>query len=447
MTLPPNFDELPVLSTERGATFVREELSGGLFRLIQSLRPVNFFRDGAYREIINDYVDTGIGARPFALDNAPLMASVGAGGTRRLHPTRETDVYLEIGRPYNVATRTPYTLNPLVRSGNLLTSTNTLADVMIWHGGHFSKLGIELKGSWRTAPPAQFAFPVTLSGLTWNAGVLSKDGVPVMRLSAPVMYDVTNPQLRRAIPWDFVNLAGQMYVVFDTPSTAGMSRPLIDPTLTLQPGAAAGKDTSIYEGGTTINMGASDQILVGSTNAGGQDFRTFLAMDYSGVPDNAIISQDTLSLFALADNAGTARTFRVYRMKRSWAEGTGMFTASGDGATWATYDGVNTWTAAGGFHANDCEQTDIGSRAFTATETLNVFKDFPLTPTTKAALDLGYGRMIKADVELDDRYTFASSDHVTAANRPKEVIVFATPSGRGVFTIPFGNAFQGAFGA
>lgn len=429
---------------EYGSTWERTDLGGGQFEHVQHLKPITYFRDGLFRPMVNDYINDGLGGH--AIVDSPLMVTIGddANGraTRQLHPTGELDVWASIGRPYNVTTREPYPLNPFVRSGNLLTSTNTLADVMIWHGGHFSKLGIRLKGAWRTSPPEQFAFPVGLQGLTWEGdGVIAKNGVPVMRLTAPVMYDMANPDLRRAIPWDFIQIAGQWYVVFDTPSTAGMTAPLIDPTLELQPDATAGIDTAIDGINANQNYGASETLYCGSRNdAPSIRYRILLRMDYSALPDSAAILSDTLSLFAHTDVSSNARTYRVFRSKRLWVEGT---SALGSGATWNTYDGVNNWQTAGGFGANDCEQTDIGSRVFTATETLNQFKDFALTPTTKGALDLGNGRMIKADTESSDGYWFYSSDRANASQRPKEVIVYTEASGALLKQMLLHNQFAG----
>jgi hypothetical protein len=68
-----------------------------------------------------------------------------------------------------------------------------------------------------------------------------------------------------------------------------------------------------------------------------------------------------------------------------------------------------------------------------------------LTPTTKSGLDLGNGWLVKADVESDDAYSFDSSDHATALNRPKLVVVYSLSSGRSFFVAPFTSPFSGAF--
>lgn len=138
---------------ELGKVFEQEDLGAGRFRTTISPRPIAYLESGIYRRINSDFVDSGIQSRPHIVTTAPMWLSVGDGGTRRIHPTRESDVYFEIGRPYRTDTRQPFPLNPLTRVGNLLTSTNATANVYITMAGHFAKVGIWLKNGW--LPPQQ----------------------------------------------------------------------------------------------------------------------------------------------------------------------------------------------------------------------------------------------------------------------------------------------------
>jgi hypothetical protein len=156
-------------------------------------------------------------------------------------------------------------------------------------------------------------------------------------------------------------------------------------------------------------------MFIGEYSSGSSVTRTLIKFDLSSLPANAVISSAVLSLYCTGDNSATARTFYVYRLKRNWTY---------NGATWNNYDVTHAWSSAGGFHIDDCEQTDIGSRAFSATETLNQYKDFNLTPTSKSALDLGNGWLIKGDTEDNDQYQFNASD--AASNKPKLVITYTS---------------------
>ncbi|MBK7366189.1 MAG: DNRLRE domain-containing protein [Nitrosomonas sp.] len=233
-------------------------------------------------------------------------------------------------------------------------------------------------------------------------------------------------QIRNAIlgvsDWQFGDLDSGVYwgEILDAGMAMGISggaSNLI--TLTLQPNETTAMDTWIRSESPTQNNGTNVQLQVGEINGLVGARRSLIKFDLSSLPSNATITSAVLSLYVVTngDFSINARTFRVYRLKRAWVESQ---------ATWNIYSTGNNWAAAGGFHADDCEQTEIGGRAFTATETQNQFKDFILTPITKAALDLGNGWMIKADTEDNDAYLFASSSDATAANRPKLVITYTT---------------------
>ena len=194
-------------------------------------------------------------------------------------------------------------------------------------------------------------------------------------------------------------------------------------TKILQP--ADGVDTFIFGGDATTNYGGNTNIFVGGLT-GSNIYRTLIKFDGLSdgtIPSAATISSATLSLYCSGENSSNARTLRVFRLKRAWVEAQ---------ATWNIYSTGNKWQTAGGFGANDCEQTDIGSRAFSATETTGEYKDFSLTVADIQAIVNGTwtnnGFLIKADTESSDRYSFYSSDN--ASNKPKLTIVYTTgPAG------------------
>lgn len=194
--------------------------------------------------------------------------------------------------------------------------------------------------------------------------------------------------------------------------------------LTLQPDAASGVDAFIYTGGATTNFGSNVSLAVGRLSVDSQIYRSLIKFDLSSVPSDAVISSAVLSLMVNGDYSTNAETISVYRVIRAWTEA---------GVTWIKYDGAVNWQTVGGFGALDCEQTPIGATAFAASETVGVFKDFALTPTTKAGLDLGNGWLIKADAEaVSNGYGFHSSDAATAGNRPRLVITYSTPTPKGL---------------
>lgn len=393
-----------------------DEISPGQIRHTQHMKKIGYRQDGSLFAMMQDWEDSGDGTRPHKVDRAPLMVTAGQDGMRRIHPTREIDRYIELGAPF-VKTGGVWgqvNLGSPTRIGHRLQWTRPNANMYIDFGGHFVKMSILLKGGF-VPEDSQIAFPVGMSGFTRQGGQLLRDDVVVAQLSAPVMVDFADSTDIRVIDGQFVNIGGQAYWLMTLPDLTGMTQPVIDPTVTLQPDDSTGIDTYIVAESPTTNSDTDTTLYVGDHLSSAQLIRTLIKFDLSTIPSNAFFSSCILSLYCTADQSSNARTFRVFRLKRVWVE---------NQVTWNVYSTGNAWQTVGGFGANDCEQTDVANRAMTASETLNVFKDFPFTPTTKDGIDLGNGWLIKADTELNDRYAFRSSTHTTAAERPKLTVIY-----------------------
>ena len=193
-------------------------------------------------------------------------------------------------------------------------------------------------------------------------------------------------------------------------------------TYSSQPDGTAGTDTTIRNDTPTGNYGTSTLFNIGEANSTAQVGRALIKFDLSSIPGNAVINSATLSLWQSADISDNARTLRVYRFLTTWQE---------DSATWQIRSTGNPWEAYGGFDLSDCEQTDIGSRAFTSTEA-NGEKQWTLTASAIQEMVAGTfannGFMVKADTETNDMYQFRSSDWTTAGERPKLVIDYTVPT-------------------
>jgi Disaggregatase related repeat len=434
-----------------------DEMPNGVIRHTQHMRAIAYRESGILKPLVQDW-DDGDVDRPHMVSRAPLMVSSAGNGTRRIHPTREADRWLEMGAPFVKVggTWTRAALGAPTRSKGRLTWTRPNYNMYIDHGGHMIKLAILLKNGF-VPEDGMIAFPVGISGLTRAGNEIRRDGVPVLQLRPLHVEDLDNPLDVRPITHQFTTLNGQPYMICTLPSLTGMSRPLIDPTLSLQPNAADGKDALIIDGLSNYNYGVFNIVVVGNSSGDPYITRTLIQFDLSSVPASSVVSGAMLSLYALTDNATSAATYNAYRLKRAWAEGTRGGTADigATGVTWSWYDAAGTtWQTAGGDGANDRESGIVGSRDFTATETLNQFKDFSLTPSLVQEWISGAfsnnGMLIKSGSESStskDRYDFASSDNTTAANRPKLEVIYAPPtSGNALFSSLFASRFQGVFG-
>ena len=106
--------------------------------------------------------------------------------------------------------------------------------------------------------------------------------------------------------------------------------------LTIQP---SDMDNYLSKGVPDTNYGSGIHIYVRSlTNA---DYRMILKFDFSALPDGAVISAATLSIYynyTSTDPVG--RTYWAYEITQTgWTE---------LGSTWNKYDGTNNWDTAGG---------------------------------------------------------------------------------------------------
>jgi hypothetical protein len=192
----------------------------------------------------------------------------------------------------------------------------------------------------------------------------------------------------------------------------------------IQPYPTLGKDTYFGTTQPTWNRGAEATLSAGDNAASGLGtVRGAIRFDLSGIPASATIKTANVSLYQMGQSDTNTQTLNAHYLTRDWAQGTGMGSATGDGATWLTYDGANNWTAAGG------DFNGAASGSATAPNSTASWVDWDLTALTQAWVNTlvnNYGVIIKRSVENpvnDDSKSCYSSDYTTDASlRPKIVI-------------------------
>ena len=263
-----------------------DELGGGRFRQSLRIKPVGWWDAGGnLRRIVPNWVD-GDATFPHVVTEAGLQVLTAANGDRRICPVpADPAAWFSISRPWIKVggVWTQPSLGTITRSANLLQAETDQVLTRIYHAGHAIKAGFLLKGGW-VPEDRQFAFRVGLQGLTRTGGTLYYNGAPVMRLRRPVAYDYDNSPDVRPIDQQLVQLAGEWYILFTIPDLAGMSRPVIDPTLDLQPDGTDGKDTQLYAGATTTNYGTDDQNLISGDRQFFDIYRSLLYFGISSIP-------------------------------------------------------------------------------------------------------------------------------------------------------------------
>lgn len=196
-------------------------------------------------------------------------------------------------------------------------------------------------------------------------------------------------------------------------------KPWVTETLTIQPDEIDGVEAFINSK-LASNYSTLQYFRVGQpTSDQAYIARTLLKMSgISNIPDDAVISGATLKI-SVGDNSEVSKvsTIKIYRLKRAWVK---------NQVTWNIWKTGSNWSAAGGFGADDCEQTEIGSLALAANHANGTVVEIPITAATKADLDLGNGWLIKSDSEDDDAYAWNGCRSIVSTSRPKLEVTYST---------------------
>ena len=111
-------------------------------------------------------------------------------------------------------------------------------------------------------------------------------------------------------------------------------------------------DTYMDSRSPTYNFGVNASLRVVLNGSDSSLCRSLIQMP-AGLA--SIAPADVVSVVLYAKRSGSdttgTRNIRLLPLTQGFAEGTGSNTASGDGATWNTYNGTSAWTTSGGDYA------------------------------------------------------------------------------------------------
>lgn len=423
--------ELPELRTQKSKVFADSE-NPSRKRVESSIDDIHYHDGSQWLEVNEDLATDTTDGYAASSSRMRHIFRVGNTGTRRWIPRREfPNEYVSFGRLMswtgtawqNVNLGTP------TRVGKQISWSNVAFDLSLSVNWHKIKLLAILKTE---AARRRLRWQVSLNGLTYNQGTLISvsDSSIVGYVEKPIAWDANGSEDNQNVAITTTYSGG--YLEFGG-NLAGAVLPItIDPTLTLDEGDGGSKDAHLSADDPTLNYGTSTSMSPSQVVSPFTTSRSLIEFDLSNLPDEAVISSATLSLYLQSKSLSSTKAIGLYRLKRSWVEGINDGVGGNGGVNWNKYDGTNNWTSAGAFNVNDCEQTAIATRDFITTETTGVFKDFSLSGSSKADISLGYGWLIKQVTETTFTFhqvNFASSDTTTAANRPKLVIVYEESAG------------------
>lgn len=200
-------------------------------------------------------------------------------------------------------------------------------------------------------------------------------------------------------------------------------------------------DTAVDSRDPTYNFGVDTSIKVVVNGNDGSLARVLFELPGAAwsVPSADLLSAKVW--FYTWKNLTAGRTVALLPLTRSFAEGTGDATASGDGATWQTCDGTSGWTTAGGDYdagvsVDAAELAGAGLAGWFTWDIAALWDDANLR---------SHGAMLRMNDESDPgignmpRASFNSSD--AGSNRPYvEVTYVPEPSSLAILSLLAGAA-------
>jgi len=405
-----------------------EDLENGRRRTVVWQRPVRFIESGTERPI------------RFALDEQEVLPGFGLcfddiaiGGFRAfaqpgraLMTVSDVDRMLEIEpvgiRPTRASQHPgPHPLFPYLRqhtaAGVLYRNIWPGASLLYEYGGHVIQEYILLE----RGHPQEFRWRVRGRefGLTPRGGIkFAQIYLPPPLLTGPQLSPTENPShIPMPLKWEIDG--GDIIVRLPDGDFAGM---ILDPTITLQPGAADGVDSYMQEINPNTNYGSDVLMLVGHGVTDGYRQNSIVKFDYSSIPKGSRIDEMemTLYVYAATDNSAYA-----YRVLVSWTEGE---------VTWNSRDGANNWAGGGCTGSGTDRDTSYfqrkdvpsgGSGFYTW-----VFSNGGQT-MMQAHFENNQGILLTDDLNgtgTARTIQFATSDETDANTRPKMVVDYTPPT-------------------
>ncbi len=402
-----------------GRNWERKKLPDGQTQLTIYQKPIAYEKNGVLKHITNILDASGDPVFPVGVDELVQF--------RIKDKLAGESPIIHFGKGQTHVRITPLNTNNVtgIVSGNSITYPEAWdnADFRATVAGHLVELDAPLK----TGHPETFAFRLNEhQGL--DLETLSTADFCVLQ---PLL---RNPNAAEGVPlqWVVTESGGKTLLTVTLPE-GDWTGWVLDPTLTLQPDAAAGLDTFIFSDAPTTNWGTNIVLAVGDNllDAPGPIRSLIEFGGLSAIPVTSIISSVTFSAFEnfASDTEGVGTwAVNLQRALRDWVE---------IQATWNIYSTGNNWGTAG------CSQDAVDRiAAVSASVVLDGVAANAFINWTGATLiadvqsivngdNANHGWLLSAPAAESKtglaRNYFASSDHLTALERPKLVVVYTTP--------------------
>ena len=328
-----------------------------------------------------------------------------------------------VTRPNGVSTIYNYFDNGWLQDITHSSGTTTLASYQYQYYADGNRSQIIENLSWPSTPPTPTFTPSTAT----ETGTATSTAPATMSPTATV----TSTETATETPtYTATSTKTPTQTLTDTPTATpsntatATSTPLNTATpagqvLVLQPGASEGVDTYISSANKNSNYGTDTVMGIGEDNSATRVTRSLIKFDLTQIPNEAVITSVSLSLWISDDLSSNDRNIRVYRLKVPFDESEATWRNAAQGVRWQT-DGAS------GF--DDRETADIGSIQILANEAINSEKQIELDPTKIQELVNGSfannGFILVADTEDNDLFNYYTSDTTITSQRPKLVVEY-----------------------
>ena len=179
------------------------------------------------------------------------------------------------------------------------------------------------------------------------------------------------------------------------------------------------KDAYLKSSSNKKNYGISEELDIKKNGR-----NAIFEFDISSLPVNSTIQGATLRLYATdVTEDDEAAEIPVYRITRSWEEGTGDNVQTNDGATWKYYDNQDNWDNSGG----DYDNFEWSSQDVTDQDLWYEWDITHLVTSWSNSTYINYGMLLLTESNNVGTKTFASSEHTNSSIRPQLILNYSTP--------------------
>lgn len=402
--------------------FIEEEIAKDTWRQIISQRPVAWQKNGAWLPIKNEISADG----HFGVGATELIDV----SVRPKYDSASADAHIRIGDDIDHISFAPVSPKLSVKPQGVI-SENKIKFPGCWPGadleyvlaGHQIQKNIYL----HDGHPRIIAF-IVKSHSGFDPKTLSIG--QTLKILQPLLYNpMTNDVIR--LQWDISQVRGNFVLSVRLPGD--FSGWILDPTTTLQPGAA-GYDTYCISTTANTNYGTAELFGNGDWSSATAAIVSFIKFDLSSIPSGHTVSDATLALYEYdaSDVTGVGSwATNLHRLLRDWVEGE---------ATWNIYSTGNSWTTAGAKSDGNDRDADVSAAVTLDGTAAAAFVEWNAATLTDdvgkmvAGTYSNYGWVIESpNAEYqgtDQAYNaYRSSDYGTSSDRPKLTVIHSSPSG------------------